>query len=60
MDFIAISFVQSASDVRQVKTMVRALGAEVPVIAKIEKKSAVESIESIAEEADALMVARGT
>ncbi len=59
VDFVALSFVQSADDVRKVKGMIRALGAEVPVVAKIEKLPAMEQIEQIAQVADGLMVARG-
>jgi pyruvate kinase len=59
VDAVALSFVQHAEDVRQCKNMITALGADIPVIAKIEKISAVERIDEIALEADGLMVARG-
>lgn len=59
VDYVALSFVQRAEDVKQLKAMIRALGADVPVIAKIEKLSAIEEIEAIATAADGLMVARG-
>lgn len=59
VDVVALSFVQSARDVLQCKRMINALGSDVPVIAKIEKLSAVEQITEIAEAADGLMVARG-
>jgi pyruvate kinase len=59
VDFIALSFVQSVKDVMQLKSMISALGADIPVIAKIEKLSAIEEIDQIAAAADGLMVARG-
>lgn len=59
VDFVALSFVQSPQDVQQVKKMIKALGADVPVIAKIEKLSAVQEIDAIAIASDGLMVARG-
>jgi pyruvate kinase len=59
VDFVALSFVQSADDVRKVKGIIHALGADVPVIAKIEKMPAIEHIDEIAQVSDALMVARG-
>ena len=59
VDFVALSFVQDPEDVRQLKNMIRALGSDVPVVAKIEKISAVNDIEAIAEISDVLMVARG-
>jgi pyruvate kinase len=59
VDFVALSFVQDPDDVVQVKRMIGALGSDVPVIAKIEKLSAIEEIDKICEVADGLMVARG-
>ncbi|MEZ4743015.1 MAG: pyruvate kinase [Bdellovibrionota bacterium] len=59
VDAVALSFVQHAEDVMQCKNMISALGADTPVIAKIEKISAVEQISEIAKVADGLMVARG-
>ncbi len=59
VDFVALSFVQDPADVRQIKNMIRALGSDVPVISKIEKIPAIESIDEIAALSDGLMVARG-
>lgn len=59
VDFVALSFVQQPSDVLDVKKIITALGADIPVIAKIEKLSAVEEIDEIARVSDGLMVARG-
>ena len=59
VDVVALSFVQRADDVVQVKKMVSALASDVPIIAKIERISAVEDIDAIAAVSDGLMVARG-
>ena len=59
VDYVGLSFVRSAEDVRAVKDHVRAAGGCAQVVAKIEKPQAVERIEAILAEADALMVARG-
>ena len=58
-DFLALSFVQSAADVRELQGKLAALGSAIPVIAKIEKKSALDDIEAIARTAYGVMVARG-
>ncbi len=62
VDWIALSFVRSAQEVRQLKSRIVELsdyGRPVPVIAKIEKPEALESIDEIIAEADGIMVARG-
>jgi pyruvate kinase len=59
VDMVAISFVRSASDVREVKQLISSHGAEVPVIAKLEKPQALEQLEEIFEAANGVMVARG-
>ena len=59
MDYIAQSFVGSAGDVACLKGEITRLGSKVPVIAKIERKEAVDAIQDIVEIADAVMVARG-
>ena len=58
-DFLALSFVQSATDVRQLNTYLASEGVKIPVIAKIEKKSALDDIDAIVQEAYGVMVARG-
>lgn len=58
-DYLALSFVQSADDVRQLKSYLAGKGVEIPVIAKIEKRGALDNIEAIVREADGVMVARG-
>ncbi|HEY4011112.1 MAG TPA: pyruvate kinase [Acidobacteriaceae bacterium] len=59
VDTIAVSFVQTAEDVRYVKRRVAALGSEAWVIAKLEKPQAVDHLDTILEATDAIMVARG-
>ena len=59
VDLVAISFVRSAADVREVKQLIVDHGGDVPVIAKLEKPQALEQLEEIFEAADGVMVARG-
>ncbi|MGA9380272.1 MAG: pyruvate kinase, partial [Phormidium sp.] len=59
IDWISLSFVRKAEDVRNLKELLAAKGADIPVIAKIEKPQAVANIEEIVNECDGLMVARG-
>ncbi|WP_457606907.1 pyruvate kinase [Nitratifractor sp.] len=59
VDFMAISFVQSADDMRKARELVRSLGGTQDLIAKIEKFDAVEEIDAILEVSDGIMVARG-
>ncbi len=59
VDFIAMSFVRSARDVRNLKNRIAEAGRSIPIIAKIEKPEAVEDIDAILAEADGIMVARG-
>lgn len=59
IDLIALSFVQSADDIRQAKNIIETAGEDIPIFAKIEKRSALENIEEIIHEADGLMIARG-
>jgi pyruvate kinase len=59
VDFVALSFVRSAADVRDLRELISTAGSHAHVIAKIEKSEAVEALEQILVEADAVMVARG-
>lgn len=59
VDFIALSFVRSAEDVIELKNWLLMKGKEIPVIAKIEKREAVEQIDEILKIADGIMIARG-
>ncbi|HUU11182.1 MAG TPA: pyruvate kinase [Phycisphaerae bacterium] len=59
VEYVGLSFVRSADDVRAVKAFIAKAGADVHVIAKIEKPQAVDDIDAILAESDGLMVARG-
>ena len=59
VDFVALSFVRSANDIRQLREHVHAAGSPALLIAKIEKAEALEELEAILSAADAVMVARG-
>ena len=59
LDFIAVSFVRSAEDVREARQILESAGGRCHVVAKIERAEAVDNIESIIDASDAIMVARG-
>jgi len=59
VDYVALSFVRSADDVRSLKTYLEEHGSAAWVIAKIEKAEAVEALDDILAATDAVMVARG-
>lgn len=62
IDYVALSFVRTADDIRQLReVIIREVrkGIKVPIVAKIEKPEAVDDIDSIIQEADVIMVARG-
>jgi len=59
IDYVALSFVRNASDVVRVHEIMAEEGVTLPVIAKIEKPQAVDSLEEIIDAFDGIMVARG-
>lgn len=59
IDWVAMSFVQTANDVRSLRRMLRNLGSDAKIMAKIETKSAINELDDIIQEADGVMVARG-
>ena len=59
VDFVALSFVRAAADVRDLQAVIRQHGSPARVIAKIEKAEAIEALHDVILEADAVMVARG-
>ncbi|MBN2508697.1 MAG: pyruvate kinase [Spirochaetales bacterium] len=59
IDYIALSFVRDAEDIRQLKDILTRRQKNIPVIAKIEKPEAIENIDAIIEATDMVMVARG-
>jgi pyruvate kinase len=59
IDYVAISFVQNAADINLLRDRMKSQGTDIPIIAKIERKSALDNIDEIVDAADGLMVARG-
>jgi len=59
VDYIAVSFVREAQDIRQIRDWIRRRGKTTPIIAKIEKPEALDNIDAILEAADGIMIARG-
>ncbi len=59
VDYLALSYVRSPRDVLEARDAIRSLGADLPIIAKIEKHEALEHVDGILKAADGLMVARG-
>src|SRR5437870_12504818 len=59
VDIIAVSFVQKVDDIRAARKVGEADGHQIFVVAKIEKREAVDNLEEIVQEADGIMVARG-
>ncbi len=58
-DYVAMSFVRTAKDIAALRKLLEQAGAAAHIVAKIEKPQAVENIDEIVAEADAIMVARG-
>jgi pyruvate kinase len=59
VDFVALSFVREASDIEELRQVLREKQSKASIVAKIEDQSAVHSLEQIIRAADAIMVARG-
>jgi pyruvate kinase len=59
VDFLALSFVRSAKDVQQLKRYMKRLGGAIPVISKIERPEAVETIDAVMGVSYGIMIARG-
>ena len=59
IDLVAVSFVRSAQDVKEVRKLLDSLDSDAEIISKIEHRLAVENIDSILEESDGVMIARG-
>ena len=59
VDFVALSFVRSAADVRDLRRLIEEAGSKARVIAKIEKAEAIDALDAVLEETDGVMVARG-
>jgi pyruvate kinase len=59
VDYIALSFVRSAGDIIQTRRFIHSRGANIPIIAKIEKPEAIQNLAEIIRAADGIMIARG-
>jgi len=59
VDYIALSFVRSAAEVKAASAYLRKLHADIPIIAKIERPEAIEDLHGVLDAADGVMVARG-
>jgi pyruvate kinase len=59
VDYVALSFVQTAEDIAKLRRLLKTVNSDAKVIAKVETKAAVDNIEAIVSESDAVMIARG-
>ncbi|MDB5169005.1 MAG: pyk, Pyruvate kinase [Candidatus Saccharibacteria bacterium] len=59
IDYVALSFVQTEDDISRLRTLLKGMKSTARIIAKIETKAAVDNLDAIVREADAVMIARG-
>ena len=59
VDAVALSFVQTVEDVRELKNLLYQYESKIPVVAKLERQNAIDNLDEIVAEADIIMVARG-
>ena len=59
VDFVAVSFVRTAGDITEVRAFLDRHGADIPIVAKLERQEVVENLPGILKVVDAVMVARG-
>ena len=59
VDYVALSFARSASDVHQCRKLVNEEGSDAGIVTKVERAEAIENMEEIIEASDVIMVARG-
>ncbi len=59
VDYVAVSFVSDANDIFELRAKMQDAGVRIPIVAKIERRKAIDNIEGIISAADAIMVARG-
>jgi len=59
IDFVAVSFVRSAADIAEVRKFLHEQGAELPIVAKLERQEVMGNLPGILTMVDAVMVARG-
>jgi pyruvate kinase len=59
VDYLAVSFVSDAGDMRRARTLLREAGSNAALVAKIERIEALDNLEEICDASDSIMVARG-
>jgi len=59
VDWVAQSFVRRADELRRLRSIISQHGSDVPIIAKLEKREALDDLDNIIDEADGIMIARG-
>src|SRR5262245_1391735 len=59
VDFVAISFVRTAADIGEARRFLSEHGADIPLVAKLERQEVMANLPSILDSVDAVMVARG-
>lgn len=59
IDFVALSFVREAEDVRILRSFLNSVGSQARIISKIEDQAGVQNLEEIIQESDGIMIARG-
>lgn len=58
-DYMAVSFPRGADDIEEARELLRAAGGHAAIVAKIERREAVDNLSEVMEAADAVMIARG-
>ena len=59
VDWVAQSFVRTADELKSLRKISRENGGEIPIMAKLEKREALDHLDAIIDEADGIMIARG-
>jgi pyruvate kinase len=59
VDFVAVSFVRTADDIREVRKFLDRHGADIPLVAKLERHEVLDNLAAVVGAVDAVMVARG-
>ncbi len=59
VDFVALSYVRRAEDIKGAREIMKSKGSKIPIIAKIETRQALDNIDALLEEVDGIMIARG-
>jgi pyruvate kinase len=59
VDWVALSFVRSPGDILSLREELTKRGSDLPIVAKIERREAVEALEAVVGEAEGVMIARG-